>query len=382
MLVGMLPRAHWRCRWTGGYHHRSVYEASHGDATVPTIGAPRVGVCVVGQPRSAALTAPMIRRHVLDVLDADAFLVSQLEDHSDIFAARTKGLNQSRSIERLLGPRVRNAVHGTAQQLQSAGLVSQLEQAPALPLLRLASLHPSPPHHISTPYHPQGGKEQQVRWVSRTGLANHMRQQLNHVVCLSLMRHAEAVDGTPYTVYARLRLDSMFFAPLPPSVLKLALVPGTAVVPAGDEWGGGRKLGVCNRMLIGRLEAFAADVYGWEALKPNRTRSFLTGHAFVPEMYQRAILENANIAIVQVKIAYASFSVHGYCRYAEHLSITLEVVGPKLLREHPALCPCKAAAPTACPQAPKQCIDQIQTNPMKAVDPGFCNLARLCTCCI
>ena len=68
-----------------------------------------------------------------------------------------------------------------------------------------------------------------------------MRQRLNHVVCLSLMRDAEAKDGIPYTVYARIRLDSMFFAPLPASVLELALVPGAAVVPTGDAWGGGRE---------------------------------------------------------------------------------------------------------------------------------------------
>ena len=80
-----------------------------------------MAVCVVGQPRSAALTARTIRRHVLNVLDADAFLVSQLED----------SLKQSLAIEQLLGPRVRIAVHGTAQQLQPAGLVSMLEQGAA-----------------------------------------------------------------------------------------------------------------------------------------------------------------------------------------------------------------------------------------------------------
>jgi len=88
-----------------------------------------VAVCVVGQPRSGIQTAPMIRRHVLNVLDADAFFVSQLKDGSE----ETKGL----AIERLLGPRVRRAVHGTAQDLQQAGLVNQLEQvaeAPAPPL--------------------------------------------------------------------------------------------------------------------------------------------------------------------------------------------------------------------------------------------------------
>ena len=77
-----------------------------------------------------------------------------------------------------------------------------------------------------------------------------MRQRLNHVVCLSLMRDAEATDGIDYTLYARIRLDSMFFAPLPPSVLESALVPWTAVVPAGDAWGWGYSFKVYLRSLV------------------------------------------------------------------------------------------------------------------------------------
>eukprot|EP00964_Phaeocystis_antarctica_P036030 scaffold20611_cov56-Phaeocystis_antarctica.AAC.3 len=46
--------------------------------TAPTVDAPRVAVCVVGQPRSAALTARPIRRHVLNQLQP-AGLVSMLE---------------------------------------------------------------------------------------------------------------------------------------------------------------------------------------------------------------------------------------------------------------------------------------------------------------
>ena len=95
-----------------------------------------VAVCVVGQPRSAAQTAPTIRRHVLNVLDADAFLVSQLDDSSEE-RNDSDQLNQSLAIERLLGPRVRAAVHGTAQDFQSERLVNQLEEVaepPATPL--------------------------------------------------------------------------------------------------------------------------------------------------------------------------------------------------------------------------------------------------------
>jgi hypothetical protein len=65
---------------------------------------------------------------VLNVLDADAFMVSQLDS--------INRLNQSLAIERLLGPRVRSAVHGTAQDFQSARLVNQLEQV-AEPLIQL-----------------------------------------------------------------------------------------------------------------------------------------------------------------------------------------------------------------------------------------------------
>ena len=120
-----------------------------------------------------------------------------------------------------------------------------------------------------------------------------MRQRLNHVVCLSLMRDAEATDGIDYTLYARIRLDSMFFAPLPPSVLESALVPWTAVVPAGDAWGGNpNNLGVCDRMLIGRWKAFSTDVYGWKAFF-RRNSSHLSGRDLVGETYQRAILEHA-----------------------------------------------------------------------------------------
>ena len=328
-----------------------------------------MAVCVVGQPRSAARTARTIRRHVLNVLDADAFLVSQLKDS-------LKQSKQSLAIEQLLGPRVRIAVHGTEQQLQPAGLVSKLVQ---------------------------GAAAQHVKWtvadfgVKWAGLANNIRQRLNHVMCLSLMRHAEAADGIPYTLYARTRLDSMFFAPLPPSVLELALVPGAAVVPTGDAWGGGRgphwgrmgrrpgggpRFGVCDRMLIGRWKAFAADVYGW--LKPfKRSSSHLSGPTWCPETYQRAILEKANVTIFRVKLAYATVSVGGRARYGEHLSNALDICGPGLLRDYPAVCPCNASAPTSCAQgdASKRCIRHIQTAAMRAADPGFCMLARLCKCC-
>eukprot|EP00964_Phaeocystis_antarctica_P101190 scaffold66690_cov66-Phaeocystis_antarctica.AAC.1 len=66
-------------------------------------------------------------------------------------------------------------------------------------------------------------------------------------------------------------------------------------------------------MIIGRWKAFAADVYGW--LKPfKRNSSRLSGRTWCPETYQRAILENANVTIFRVKIAYATVAVGGRAR--------------------------------------------------------------------
>ena len=81
-------------------------------------------------------------------------------------------------------------------------------------------------------------------------------------------------------------------------------------------------------------------------------------------------------------MAYATLSVDGKVRYAEHLSNSLDVYGPGLLRDYPTVCPCNPLASTSCEgNLSKRCIKQIQTMAMKAADPGFCKLSRLCKCC-
>ena len=111
--------------------------------------------------------------------------------------------------------------------------------------------------------------------------------------------------------------------------------------------------------------------------------SHLSGRNLVGETYQRAILEHAKVSIVRVKMAYATLSVDGKVRYAEHLSNSLDVYGQGLLRDYPTVCPCNAlASTTSCEgNVSKPCIHHIQTMAMKAADPGFCKLSRLCKCC-
>ena len=90
--------------------------------------------------------------------------------------------------------------------------------------------------------------------------------------------------------------------------------------------------------------------------------------------------------IFQLPFAYCSVSQSGYCRYAEHLSISVGLQGDGLLRRHPELCACDRTPQwgwEACHAArpPGQhgfCITTIQTAAMREADPGFCKLARQC----
>jgi hypothetical protein len=85
--------------------------------------------------------------------------------------------------------------------------------------------------------------------------------------------------------------------------------------------------------------------------------------------------------------AYCTVSQTGYCRYAEHLALSVRLQGEGLLRRHPELCACDAT-PTwgweACPTShlPNRstwtCITGNQTDAARAADPGFCQLSRQC----
>ena len=95
-----------------------------------------------------------------------------------------------------------------------------------------------------------------------------------------------------------------------------------------------------------------------------------------------------SLIIFQLPFAYCSVSQSGYCRYAEHLSVSVGLQGAELLRHHLELCACDSAPEwgwEACRVAPAPlrgehggCITSIQTAAMREADPGFCKLARLC----
>lgn len=98
----------------------------------------------------------------------------------------------------------------------------------------------------------------------------------------------------------------------------------------------------------------------------------------------REHFKRLGLIIFQLPFAYCSVSQSGYCRYAEHLSISVGLQGAGLLRQHPELCACDSAPQwgwDACRVAPDKhgvCISNIQTAAMREADPGFCKLARQC----
>ena len=98
-----------------------------------------------------------------------------------------------------------------------------------------------------------------------------------------------------------------------------------------------------GRSLYGRWKTFSTDVYGWKAFF-RRNSSHRSGRDLVGETYQRALLEHAKVFIVRVKMAYATLSVDGKVRHAEHLSNALDGYGPELLRDYPTVCPFNALA--------------------------------------
>ena len=98
----------------------------------------------------------------------------------------------------------------------------------------------------------------------------------------------------------------------------------------------------------------------------------------------REHFKRLGLIIFQLPFAYCTVSQSGYCRYAEHLSISVGLQGAGLLRQHPELCACDKTPQwgwEACHAAPDEhgvCITSIQTAAMREADPGFCKLARQC----
>ena len=340
-----------------------------GLCVAPSNAAPverSVAVCTVGQLRAAG-AIPSQRKHALEPWDADGFVVTQLADsRADAEAAAAATM--------LLGPRVRLAVHEPRATLYDPRLWTQVNSSGA------AAVRAGPGVGQSAGY---------AGWIS---------QLLNREACLRLVLHAEIARGARYATYARLRLDTQLLGPLPMALLATASSRSdVVVVPNGDEWGGDdMEEGVCDRMAVGGAAAFRADARLWLTMRDNPGGVVPAG--FVTEVVTRRHFAYHGISIVKLPVAYCTVSREGHCRYAEHLSSSLRLLGASALqRQLPSLCACDGLTSrglpawgweAGCRLAPANasggsdgdlyCITLTQTRRAKQIDPGWCELAAAC----
>jgi hypothetical protein len=322
--------------------------------------ARETAVCLSGMPHSLWRTAPSVREHVLDAWDADAFLVAQLGG-----AEQRSTRSDSRAAAAALGPRLRLAVHRTSRQLLDPELYGRVLEWNGSRVRRGPNV---------------GGSAGYKGWIL---------QLLNRESCLRVVLHSEAASGVRYRVYARLRLDSLFLAPLPRSMLEAS--PNVAIVPAGDAWGQSPQ-GLCDRMLVGGFREFEADARLWVTFRDNPEGIIEPG--YITESATRAHFLLHGINVRALPIAYCTINTEGACRYPEHLSISVSLLGPELLREHPELClcndtlwcnlliprPCSLTHTKWCNVQSTWCSDThfVQTDATKLSDPAFCKLTNAC----
>ena len=90
-------------------------------------------------------------------------------------------------------------------------------------------------------------------------------QLLGRKVCRDGVVAYEQARGRPYEVFARVRLDTQLFAPVPASFFA-NIGRADAVIPAGQAFGAPGVRSVNDRFLVGGAEAFRADAEVWKTV--------------------------------------------------------------------------------------------------------------------
>lgn len=205
-------------------------------------------------------------------------------------------------------------------------------------------------------------------WPHRTA-----SQLLTRKVCHDRVVAYEQARGRPYEVFARVRLDTQLFAPVPASFFA-NIGRADAVIPAGEAYGapGGRS--VNDRFLVGGAEAFRADAEVWKTVIDPAARG---SAAWTLETLSAEHLVKRGISVRIEPLAYCLLSTDGVCRYPGELAGSLKLL-PRLLLGRPA-----SAAAALCGDLgrggtcdPTRKV--LQTNDWAREDPGWCQLAEAC----
>merc|ERR1719222_1736018 len=210
-----------------------------------------------------------------------------------------------------------------------------------------------------------------------------------------MVRAAERERKRPYSSYARVRLDTQLFAPVPKHWFEYVVSqsPGgaTAVVPRGNEFGADPYirvegadpfLHVTDKLIIASSRAFDADASVWQSMIDSSVPE-LSSAWNAEGLHTAHLLRVAKAQIVRAPIAFCVLSMQGACRYPEELLLSLGYLQaqppPRLL--YNAL---RAGLPEYCGSLGVRPCDSNrsdfpQTNLMIKRDPGFCALAKLCS---
>ena len=263
---------------------------------------PKVAVCLVGELRSVDLTGPTLRTHLLDHWRADAF-VSAL-------ASETTEPNERMRLEGVFGPRLKAIELDLPSALLDEKLLRQTIAAPA---------------QARTQHFFDNG--------SRTDLSRKQSEQwLNRRRCRELVLAEEVRRGVPYEAYARVRLDTWLFMPMPLAMLQAVLKGDAAgaeagfaraepsfraVVPVGNDFGPCPSCAASDKLLLGGAAAFAADANVHESMIDGALP--VLHDVWLPEVLHKAHLTSRAVAVARLPLAFCILSTAGECRYPEEL---------------------------------------------------------------
>ena len=90
-------------------------------------------------------------------------------------------------------------------------------------------------------------------------------QLLTRKACRDAVVAHEQARGRPYEVFARVRLDTQLFAPVPAS-FSASIGRAEAVIPLGENYGGPDGRSVNDRFFWGGADAFRADAEVWKTV--------------------------------------------------------------------------------------------------------------------
>ena len=284
-----------------------------------------MAICLLGQQRSIELTAPNIREHLLDYWDADAFVHSHSDDGDDGKSAASAASR----LHQLLGPRVVSLTmsDGVDADVASSAAAFALWRVYGSPLAQ---------------YEARAGCQGQI------------------------VQHTRARRQTAYKYFARMRLDMLLLQPVPLAFLDRLKTNCTAIVPAGEDYGG-----LNDRMLFGDSCAFAMDAGIMGAVARLDGRHIAEG--WNPERANAHNLATLGGGLERPPLAACLLTVEGACKLRGEL-VQSEALLPNLLTEKPHLCGSLLTAANADPCDPTRFV--IADDAMRARDPGFCALEK------